>query len=53
MHPKQFRKFLVFMVKESLLTAKSEIGVQIFSLTICYWEMNPDQDAHQTSTKTL
>ena len=37
--------------KVSLLTAKSENGSQSFILVIHHWEMNPDQDAHQTSIK--
>ena len=30
---------------------KSEIGFHSFILTIRHWEMNPNQDAHQTSIK--
>ena len=48
---KQLRKFLVFMAKVSLLTAKSETGFQDFILTIPHLEMNPDHDAHQTPIK--
>ena len=44
---KQQKEFLVFMVKVSLLTAKSKTGFQSFVLTICNWEINPDQDALQ------
>ena len=38
------------MAKVSLLSAKSETGFQSFILVI-YLEMNPDQDAYQTSNK--
>ena len=41
------------MAKVSLLTTKLEIGLQSFILAICHWEMNPDQDIHQTSIKIL
>ena len=41
------------MAEASLLTAKSETGFQDFVQSICYWEMNPDQDAHQNSIKII
>ena len=47
------RKFLVFIAKVSLLIAKSKIGFQSFIQAIYYWEMNPDQDPHQTLIKML
>ena len=43
--------FVVFMAKDSFLSAKSETGHQIFILSICHWDMNPDQDSLQTSMK--
>ena len=48
---KETRKFLVFVVKVSLLTAKSETGFQYFWQYVR--EMNPNQDTHQTSIKML
>ena len=39
----------MFMTKVSLQTAKSEN----FILVMHHWGINPDQDAHQNSTKML
>ena len=41
------------MAKVSLLATKSETGLQSFIFMIHHKEMNPDQDAHQTSIKML
>ena len=41
------------MDKVWLLITQSETGFQSFVLAICHWEMNPDQDADQTSIKML
>ena len=41
------------MAMLSLLNTKSEIGFQNFVLVIVHWEMNLDQDAHQTLIKML
>ena len=48
---KTAKKFVVLIAKVSSLTAKSENSFQSFILTICYWEMNPDQNIHQTLNK--
>ena len=50
---KQLRKFLVFMVKVSLRTTKSETSFQNFILVIRHWEKNPPKGTHQTSIKML
>ena len=47
---KQIRIFVVFMTTVSLLTIKP--GFQCFVM-IYHWEMNPDQDIHQTSIRML
>ena len=47
------KKIVVFMTNMSSLTAKSETGFQSFILVICYWEVNIDQDIHQTLIKML
>ena len=39
------------MAKVSLLTSNPKTSFQNFILAICHWEMNPDQDAHQTLIK--
>ena len=45
------RRFVVFMIKMSLLTPQPKSGFQSFFKTIPHWEMNPKQDAYQTSIK--
>ena len=46
---KELRKFLVFMAKVSWPITKSETGFQSFILATNHWEMNPNQNVHQTS----
>ena len=41
------------MTKVWLLIYKSETVFQNYVLVIRHWEINPDQDAHQTSIKIL
>ena len=43
---KQRRKFLVFLAKVPLLTAKSQNGFKTFILVMRHLEMNPDQYTH-------
>ena len=47
------KKISSVMAKVPLLTTKSETGFQSFILVIHHKEMNPDQDAHQSSIKML
>ena len=39
--------------KRWLQIAKSETGLQSYVLVTRHWQLNPDQDAHQTSIKNL
>ena len=47
------KKIVVFILKVSLLTAKSKTSFQSFILATYLWRMNLDQNAHQISIKML